>query len=213
MEVCADKAEPKFNQSVDAATLAACRRGDRAAFRRLFDAYKDKVFSVAIYFLQGDVAAAEDITQDVFVRVFTRLEQFRCQADFTTWLYRLTANACLDEHRRRKRRPITEVLEEGLETEKKAETPYAACVRLEMKETLRTALNDLAPEMRLTVLLRYFEEMSYEEIAVILRCSQGTVASRLNRSLKTLARKTGASARRWRRWWLSSGWVVSIEHT
>ena len=191
MEACANNAEPKSVRGVDAATLAACRRGDRAAFRRLFDTYKDKVFSVAVYFLQGDVTTAEDITQEVFVRVYTRLKQFRCQADFTTWLYRLTANACMDEHRRRKRRPVTAAFEETFEEtmEAQAETPYAVCARLEINEAVRAALDDLAPEIRLTVLLRYFEEMSYEEIAVILQCSQGTVASRLNRSLKTLARK------------------------
>jgi RNA polymerase sigma-70 factor (ECF subfamily) len=187
MEACAENAEPKFDRGVDAATLAACQQGDRAAFRRLFDAYKDKVFSVAVYFLQSDVAAAEDITQEVFVRVYTRLGQFRRQADFTTWLYRLTANACMDEHRRRKRRPVMAALDETLETG--AETPYVVCARLEINEAVRAALDDLAPEIRLTVLLRYFEELSYEEIAEILQCSQGTVASRLNRSLKTLARK------------------------
>ena len=187
MDACAVKDNSERTLGVDDRTFAACRQGDRAAFRRLFEAYKDRVFSVAVYFLDGDVAAAEDISQDVFVRVYTRLGQFRCESEFTTWLYRLVANACRDEFRRRKRRPATTQLQEGNCIP--GGSVSEAFLRLELSETVLSALNELPPDMRLTVLLRYFEDMSYEDIAAALHCSQGTVASRLNRSLKTLARK------------------------
>lgn len=187
MDACAVTVNVERTPFLDDRTFAACRQGDRAAFRCLFEAYKDRVFSVAVYFLDGDMAMAEDISQDVFVRVYTRLAQFRCEAEFTTWLYRLTANACMDEFRRRKRRPVTTTLQEGAGVT--GESPCSAFAQLEISATIRDALNELPPDMRLTVLLRYFEDMSYEDIADALHCSQGTVASRLNRSLKALARK------------------------
>lgn len=187
MEAGTANLEPQPTTASDCPTPADLCQGDRIAFRRLFDAYKDKIYSIAVYFFQGDMATAEDVAQEVFVRVFTRVGQFRCEADFATWLYRLVANACMDEFRRRKRRPKTVSLEAASALE--GGSPQEAYARLEINEAVRAALNDLSPDMRLTVLLRYFEEMSYEEIAAILECSQGTVASRLNRSLKMLARK------------------------
>src|SRR5205823_203898 len=95
----------------DGRTLEACRQGDREAFRRLFDTYQETVYSIALHFLHGDEAAAEDITQEVFVRLFTRIRQYRGEAEFSTWLYRMVANACLDEQRRRKRFVVTDTTE------------------------------------------------------------------------------------------------------
>src|SRR5882757_3401930 len=93
---------------VDERVIEACQEGDREAFRLLFEAYKDRVFSIASYSL-GDEAAAADITQQIFVKLFTRIGQFRGDAEFTTWLYRLVINSCLDERRRQKRfLPIAE---------------------------------------------------------------------------------------------------------
>src|SRR5579863_10029801 len=90
-------------RSADTSMIEACRQGDREAFRRLFDAYKDRVYSMAVYALHGDAVAAEDVTQEVFLRVFTRIRQFRGESEFATWLYRLVANACVDEQRRHRR--------------------------------------------------------------------------------------------------------------
>src|SRR5690242_8636538 len=87
----------------EASLITACRQGDRQAFRALFDAWKDRVYAIAVSALHGDRTAAEDITQEVFVRVFTRIGQFRNEAEFSTWLHRLTVNACIDELRKRKR--------------------------------------------------------------------------------------------------------------
>ena len=88
---------------IDDPVIEACRRGDRDAFRTLFETYKDKVFSIALYSTGGDRAFAEDITQQTFLKLFTAIQQFRGESEFTTWLYRLVVNACMDEQRRRKR--------------------------------------------------------------------------------------------------------------
>lgn len=173
---------------MDGRLIRACQDGDREAFRLLFEAYKDKVFSMALYFFHGDEATAEDITQEVFLRLFTKLGQFRNESEFNTWLYRLVSNACIDELRKRKRFvPMAEVGEMEDVSERKVGTE--AFLRHEMLSSIQTALDGLKPELRMTVLLRYFEDLSYEEMATALGCSKGTVASRLNRSHKLLAKK------------------------
>jgi RNA polymerase sigma-70 factor (ECF subfamily) len=166
----------------EAQWIERCRLGDREAFRLLYDAYKDKVYSFALYALNGDAAAAEDIAQEVFVRVFQNIAQFRAEAEFTTWLYRMTANACTDEFRRRKRyAPWGDV-----EVTASASSDFS---RVELSTAVRAALAELSDEQRAAVLLKYFEELSYDEMANVLMCSKGTIASRLNRGLHILASK------------------------
>ena len=163
-------------------TIERCRTGDRDAFRLLYDAHKDRVYSLALYTLNGDAATAEDVAQEVFVRVFQKIGQFRRDADLKTWLYRMTANACIDEFRRRKRCSNMSDIEQ----------PAAICSefnRVELSSAVTAALAELSAEQRAAVLLKYYEELSYDEIAVILDCSKGTIASRLNRSLRLLADK------------------------
>ena len=76
--------------------IESCRLGDRDAFRALYDLYKDRVYSIALYFFHGDPAAASDVTQQVFLKLMTSIHQFRGDAEFSTWLYRLVVNACVD---------------------------------------------------------------------------------------------------------------------
>jgi RNA polymerase sigma factor (sigma-70 family) len=92
--------EPRI---IDELVIDDCRRGDREAFRLLFEAYKDKVFSIAVYSFRGDQAAAGDVTQQVFLKLMTNIQQFRGDSEFSTWLYRLVVNACTAEQRRRGR--------------------------------------------------------------------------------------------------------------
>ena len=82
--------------------VAACRSGDRDAFRALYDIYKDRVYSIALYFFHGDRVAASDVAQQVFLKLMTSMSQFRGDAEFSTWLYRLVVNACMDAARRRR---------------------------------------------------------------------------------------------------------------
>src|SRR5438067_2211804 len=99
MELCVTMTQT----AIDDVLIAECQAGDRAAFRRLYDAYQPQIYSTALSFMRGDATAAEDITQDVFVKLFGRIGQFRSESAFTTWLHRLTVNTCLDELRKRKR--------------------------------------------------------------------------------------------------------------
>ncbi len=168
--------------------VEACRSGQPEAFRPLYDLYKDRVYSIALYFFKGDRAAASDVTQQVFLKLMTNIGQFRGDAGFSTWLYRLVANACMDSARARK--------SDAAFTGRFQMEPTAAPVsqeeefaRSQMADSVRTAVESLPPKLRLAVLLRYFEDLSYEQMAQALRCSMGTVASRLSRGHTLLAER------------------------
>jgi RNA polymerase sigma-70 factor (ECF subfamily) len=173
----------------EAGVIEACKQGDRAAFHLLFEAHKDRVYSIALHF-GNDEAMARDVTQQVFLKLFTTISQFRKDAEFTTWLYRIVANACIDEQRKRKRfvpfSPDIEV--ENMSAKGSQEEAYH---RKQVALSVRCAIAELTPKLRLPVLLKYVEGLSYEEIAETLGCSIGTVSSRLNRGHKMLARKLG----------------------
>ena len=178
-------------QLINGQVIEACQQGDRDAFQSLFEAYKDKVFSIAVYSSGGDRTLAEDVTQQIFLKLFTAIRQFRGDSEFTTWLYRLVVNACLDERRRRRRwlswgETETTVAMKNVSDKKPQERQYA---RLEVAEAVRVAIEELKPKFRLPILLKYIEGLSYEEIAEVMGCSKGTVASRLNRGHSQLAKR------------------------
>lgn len=173
---------------VDERVIAACQRGDRDAFRALFDAYKDKIYSITLHFFGGDDALAGDVTQQVFLKLFDSIGQFRRDSEFATWLYRLVSNVCIDEHRRRRRFvPFAETLLSNIRVSEKL-SQEEDCSRRETADYVRAAIARLTPKLRIVVLLRHFEDLSYDEMACALGCSKGTVASRLNRGHKILAR-------------------------
>ena len=178
-------------QLINGQVIEACQQGDRDAFHSLFVAYRDKVFSIAVYSSGGDRSVAEDVTQQIFVKLFTAIRQFRGDSEFTTWLYRLVVNACKDERRRRRRllpwgTTETTVAMSNVSDRKPQERQYA---RLEISEAVRNAIAELKPKFRLPILLKYIEGLSYEEIAEVMGCSKGTVASRLNRGHSQLAKR------------------------
>ncbi len=165
--------------------IESCRRGDRDAFRLVYEAYKDKVYSISLYFFHGDAAAASDATQQVFLKLITRIHQFRGNATFSTWLYRLVVNTCTDAARQRRSGTVDAFT-----------TPHVRAVsqedeyeRMQIANSVQLAVSSLPPKFRIAVLLRYFEDLSYDELAKALRCSAGTVASRLSRGHKMLAEK------------------------
>lgn len=174
----------------DGRLLEACQQGDRDALRALFDAYKDRVYSLALHYTR-DHAAASDIVQEVFLKLTTRLERFRGDARFGTWLCRLVVNACLDE-RRRRWRLVPFGPEDGARQAVERRPQEEILARHQIREAVQAAVARLSPKLRLPILLRYLEGLSYEEIAAVLGCTKGTVASRLNRGHRDLARRLGS---------------------
>jgi RNA polymerase sigma-70 factor (ECF subfamily) len=139
--------------------------------------------------MAGDEMAAADVTQQVFLKLMTRIKQFRGDSEFATWLYRLVINTCHDE--RRKRRRFVSLADTFSQTPSAGESPRARYARKELSGRVQAAIAELKPKLRWPILLKYVDGMSYEEIAEVLGCSKGTVASRLNRAHKALGRRLG----------------------
>ena len=182
-----EQAARMTERMTEAQIIEACKTGDRVAFHSLFEIYKDRVYSIAYHFSNDD-AMARDVTQQVFLKLFTAIVQFRQDSEFSTWLYRVVANACVDEQRKRRRFvPFDPQLEvKTMTTRGLQEDIYQ---RRQRAASVRAAIAELSPKLRLPLLLKYVEGLSYEEIAAALNCSIGTVSSRLNRGHKALAAK------------------------
>jgi len=180
------------DREISAAIIESCRSGDRDAFRALYDVYKDQVYSITLYFFHGDQALACDVTQLVFLKLITSISQLRAKSEFSTWLSRLVVNACVDTARRRKSDAIASDRShlEAFPQPGSQEDDYA---RAQVAASVRLAVSSLPPKFRIAVLLRYFEDLSYEQMAKALHCSMGTVASRLSRGHKLLAARLKAS--------------------
>jgi RNA polymerase sigma-70 factor, ECF subfamily len=160
--------------------IGACQNGDRAAFQRLFEVYRGRVYSTARHILGSD-AAAKDVTQQVFIATWKHLDRFASEGELGPWLYRVTVNTCLNERRRLGRFSDCappEAPEHG-----------AGCAQEQavLARQVETALGRLSPKLRVPLVLRHLEGLSYDEIAEVLGCSLGTVASRLSRAHQALA--------------------------
>ena len=173
------------NRVLSTEVVEACRSGDREAFRVLYETYKDRVYSIAVHFCHGDWAMASDVTQQVFLKLMTSIRQFRGDAEFSTWLYRLVVNACVDAARSREPQAwdTNPSRIDTLAVPGSQEEDYA---RTQMANSVREAVSALPPKFRIAVLLRYFDDLSYERMAKAMHCSMGTVASRLSRGHKLL---------------------------
>jgi RNA polymerase sigma-70 factor (ECF subfamily) len=161
--------------------IEACHKGDRAAFRDLFEAYRRRVHSTARHILGSD-AAAKDVSQQVFLTVWRHLGRFSSEGDFSPWLYRVVVNTCLSERRRLGRFSDREP-EEGVS---RAAQEHA----VEARE-VEAALGRLSHKLRVPLVLRHIEGLSYEEIGQVLGISLGTVASRLSRGQEALGKLLG----------------------
>ena len=167
-------------------TIRSCQEGNTDAFNQLFIAYKDKVYSLALHYT-GDESSATDITQNVFMTILLKIKEFRFDAGFQTWVYRIVINECLQEQRKRKR--LLPFIYEEMSRILIGESVEESFLRRQIAENVQNIIATLTPKLRIPILLRYVEELSYEEIAEIIGCSKGTVASRLNTAHKILAYK------------------------
>ncbi|HWC99277.1 MAG TPA: sigma-70 family RNA polymerase sigma factor [Candidatus Sulfopaludibacter sp.] len=173
-------------ESAERDLVEACKRGDRDAFRTLFETYKNKVYSVALRFA-GEEAAAMDIAQDTFVKLFSTIQSFRGDSGFQTWVYRMVVNSCLDQQRRTRR--LIPLADELMATLRASGDILTQMLREELGNRVRAAVEKLPPDLRIVIVLRYTEGLAYDQIAEVLGCSLGTVASRLNRAHKALERR------------------------
>jgi RNA polymerase sigma-70 factor (ECF subfamily) len=168
--------------------------GDQAAWDTIVRTYWRKVFNVAYRFV-GTYDEAEDLTQEIFLKVFRSLNTFDRRANFQTWLISVSRNFCIDRYRsgRRDREVFArEVDASTVQAEAPGLNPYARVELQDRVAMLREALRALSPPLRSAVLLRDIHELSYQEIADQLGIAEGTVKSRINRGRAELARQIEA---------------------
>lgn len=171
--------------------IARARRGDADAFEQLVVAYRDQVFRLALR-MCGSEADADEVAQEAFLSAWKALPNFRGKSQFSTWLYQLTTHAAIDLMRREKRQIAADITE--VSAADPAPSPQQQAEQSEQREIVRDAILQLAPEQREVVVLRFMEELSYEEIGAVLKLPSGTVKSRLNRAkaqLKEILSKSG----------------------
>ena len=164
--------------------------GDERAFAELYERYHTRAYRLA-YAMTGRHEAAEDLTQEIFLRAYGKLDRFSGQARFSTWFYRLAVNRCLNHHQR-EQVTVEEVLADDQKTTLSVgglEQMEARILQQQISDRVHRAILSLKPTLRLTVILKEIEGLSYAEIAERMGCSEGTVASRLNQARKLLARK------------------------
>lgn len=169
------------------------RQGDAEAFAELVSAYDRRVYNLA-YRMCGDRDDAADLAQEALVRAFRSIARFREQSQFSTWLYRIVVNVCLDHQRSRKRHPTVSLDqplagEDGdLARQVAAGTPDPQLhyEQLETQMAVQRAISRLSDEHRVVVVMRDLQDMAYEEIAASLGLALGTVKSRLNRARQAL---------------------------
>ena len=173
------------------ALIAACLRGDQPAWDAIVRRYRRKVFNVAYTFV-GRHDEAEDLTQDIFLKIFKALGTFDRRANFTTWIISVSRNLCIDHYRRvRKEREVVDRRVDASELSPVAGgiDAVARLDRFDRRALLRDALAALPETLRTAVTMRDLQELSYQEIATRLGLPDGTVKSRINRGRHELARQ------------------------
>lgn len=164
--------------SIDAAVLVGCRSGERCAQQRLYELCHRQVYRLMVRMVDSQEAA--DVTQQVFLQVFRKIDQFAGHSKFETWLYRLAVNEALQHLRKGKRWKFQPLSQEPV-SHHKPEAEYD-----EHQELLNHALTRVEPELRAIFTLRQVEGLSYREIAEAVGIPEGTVGSRLNRARREL---------------------------
>ena len=177
----------------EAMLVGRARDGDAAAFGQLVEAYERRVYNLA-YRMCGSREDAADLAQESLVRAFKAMRRFREQAQFSTWLYRIVVNVCLDHQRSRMRHPTVsldeplagddgeiprQIVADGLD-------PAAQYELAETQAVVHRAIGRLAADHRAVIIMRDIQGLAYEEIAEVLGIALGTVKSRLNRARMAL---------------------------
>jgi RNA polymerase sigma-70 factor (ECF subfamily) len=169
------------------------KNGDIGAFEDLIEEYQQKVFNIALRML-GNYEDASDIAQEVFIKVFRAIKGFKGKSSFSTWLYRIATNTCLDELRKRKNKKVLYIDEDikledsdlQRQIEDDSPTPDVIAEKKEIGAIVNEAIDKLSDEHKAAIILRDIQGFSYLEIAEILNCPEGTVKSRINRGRRTL---------------------------
>jgi RNA polymerase sigma-70 factor (ECF subfamily) len=171
--------------------VLAARGGNEGAFREIYRAYRGPVLSLVVS-LTGDPLQAQDILQTVFFKTYRGLPGFRFRSTLLTWIFRIARNECRN-HLKRRRAPALP-LEDIVGGRFEADAARGLDGGQTRAEAVRTAVMQLPFKMREVVVLKYQQDLSYDEMSRVLRCPPGTVASRLNRALAELGSRLRSQA-------------------
>jgi RNA polymerase sigma-70 factor (ECF subfamily) len=181
----------------DAALMLRVKQGDEGAFAELVEKYKQPVMNV-VYRMLRDATEAEDLAQNVFLQVYKSAGRYHVSSKFSTWLFTIVRNLCLNEIRRRSRHPADSLDAPHPEQEdqpwqqfddKRTVSPPDRLLHGELEEKIERALADLPENQRLAIVLCRQDELSYEEIAEVLGCSLSATKSLIHRGRETLKQK------------------------
>lgn len=167
--------------------IAAARRGDRNAFGRLVQAYQVPVYNLA-YRMLGNPTEAEDAAQETFLRAYARLSTYQPEMKFSNWILSIASHHCIDRLRRRRFTWVSvedNPVVEGLTSDDRR--PEDAVLRSEQSREIQALLDHLEPDYRTPLVLRYWYDLSYKEIAEILQITESALKSRLHRARLQLA--------------------------
>ncbi len=177
----------------DATLIARCQKADIAAFNEIVARYKGKIYNY-LYRMTGNAEDAEDLTQEVFVRMYTNIRTFRAESSLSTWLFRIAGNLSVDSFRRKKKErgvvqsldaplPGSDAAEDGVGATRDvpdwSSEPDAMFSRKELGAHIQAALAKLAPKLRSAVVLHDIEGLAYDEIAQMEQVPLGTIKSRI----------------------------------
>ena len=163
-------------------------KGDAAAFNELLGQHEKRMYAVCLR-MCGNHEDAQDCLQEAMLRVYRAISGFKGQSSFSTWLYRVTMNACLDELRKRKNKPSTSLdgmLDAGWSPADERDTPEKHVLSAEKRTVIQQTIAELPEDMRSAIVLRDIEGCSYEEIAQALDANVGTIKSRISRGRERL---------------------------
>ncbi len=165
--------------------VAASRNGDRAAFSRLVRMHQERVYWV-VRRMVGDHDDALDLAQEVFIRAYEKLDRFRGDARFFTWLYRIAMNMTLNHLRRAKLRSFLPLADHGDAVEEHDPGPAEQLESEQLRELITDAIETLPEKQRAVFVLRYFEELPYEEISTILHTSTGGLKANYHHAVRKI---------------------------
>jgi len=196
-----DRDSPVVHTDPDVELMLRFQNGDLAAFEALFARHSRALVSFAYRFVRN-LAVAEELAQDTFLRVHDAANGYRASARFTTWLYRIATNVCLNEVRRPRFRAVHQSLDgpqddpdmRPLELiDSRSDDPLALIHEKTVARALRTALAHLPEKQRLAFILNKYQELSYAEVAEVMRTSEKAVKSLIHRAKEALAARLRTS--------------------
>ncbi|NHN35353.1 RNA polymerase sigma factor [Paenibacillus agricola] len=178
-----------MEQSTDEQLVEQIRQGDEEAYRFLIERHKTYIYTL-IYRMVSHRETAEDLTQDVFIKLYRSLAQYRGDAKFTTWLYRLTTNIVTDYRRAQRRRPYEAILDKMKGwLSNRQEEPEAVALLKEEQQTVQHLLSELPDKYRLIIYLYHYKQLSYQEISNVTQLPLKTIETRLYRGKSLLKQK------------------------